>query len=268
MIRTLVFLFVLFYLVLSFLSSSATAQNADSLNTLAVSLIKEKDFDRAIPMLQQAAEAGHPEAQFNLSEILFQGIGVKVNPVEANLWLRKAALQEHVNAQYKLAYNYSLGTGVTKDLAQAFHWFEKAAENDDIEAQFIVIGMLLNGQGVKKDVPGALAWAQQLAVRENPENIELSGKITSARLNIAQLYLNGDNGVRRDQFEAYKWLLITNEKKTDFLGPYQQEIIDDIHDLEDELGEMEQARAREAAENALGRPLLNLENRHNIENSF
>ncbi len=256
---------ILILLFSSLWKNPVLAQNADSLNSLAVSLIGQQAFGKAIPLLRQAAEAGHTEAQFNFGVVLLEGLGVTKDPVEANLWLRKAAEKNYVDAQYKLAYNYTLGTGTEQDLAQAFHWFERAAENDDIEAQFIVIGMLMKGQGVKTNMSRALEWAHQLAVRENPADIQLSTKITSARLNIAQLYLTGDGSVPQDSFEAYKWLLITNENKTDFSGSYQQEIIEDIHNLEDELEEAEQIRAREAAESTLGRPLLNVDNRHNLE---
>lgn len=260
MIRILLFLFTL-----GSLGLPAAAQNADSLNTLAVSLIGQKAFEKAIPLLRQAAEAGHIEAQHNFAVVLTEGLGVTADPVEANLWMRKAADQNYVDAQYKLAYNYTVGHGVKQDMGQAFHWFERAAENGDIEAQFIVVGMLMKGQGVPMDMSAALEWAQLLAVRENPDDLQLSGKITSARLNIAQLYLTGDSNIPRDLFEAYKWLLITNENKSDFSGPYQQEIIDDIHDLEDTLNEQTQTRAREAAETTLGRPLRNVDNRHNLE---
>ena len=241
------------------------AQHADSLNAAALEKLAQQNYDEALPLLRQAAEAGHVEAQYNLGLALTEGIGVTADPVEANTWLRKAAEQESSDAQYKLAYSYIMGRGVEKDLKQAFAWFEKAAGNGDIEAHFIIIGMLIEGQGVPVDIPKALKWAEELATRETPDDIRLSVQITSARLNLARFYLDEAHGITRDPFEAYVWLIVTNESKSDFSSLYQQQIIDEIHNLEDELIEADQVRAQEVAAMKLGRPLENLENRHSQE---
>lgn len=267
-IRNPVFMTRILFFTCLFLTAflyPAAAQHADSLNAAALEKLEARAYDEAIPLLRQAARAGHVEAQYNLGIALTEGIGITADPEEANRWLRKAAEQDWPDAQYKLAYSYTLGRGVEKDLAQAFSWFEKAAGNGDIEAHFIVIGMLMEGQGIPVDVPKAIAWAEDLAVKENPNDIRLSGQITSARLNLARLYLNGEQGLSRDPLQAYVWLLITNESKSDFSTLYQQQIIDDIHTLEDELVESDLSRARELAESTLGRPLENLENRHSQE---
>lgn len=256
---------VVFIISFFFSFQPVTAQDADSVNTQAKAFLAKNQFSEAIPLLRVAAEAGHPEAQYNLSVALIEGMGVESDPVEANEWLLRAAEQDWVDAQYKLAYSYVQGRGVAQDLTKGFDWFQKAANNGDVESHFIVIGMLLEGQGVAVDIQEAITWATDLAIRENPANLTLSGQITSTRLNLARIYLNGEHGLAPDSFEAYKWFLITNENKVDFSTLYQQQIIDEIYDLEEILVPEEQTRAREAAENMLGRPLANLENRHQQE---
>lgn len=111
----------------------------------------------------------------------------------------------------------------------------------------------------------ALEWAERLAVRENPEDLTVSGQITSARLNLARMYLRGERGVERDPFAAYTWLLIANENKVDLSVLVQQQVIRDVRVLEEELEAGVRERARREAEATLGRPLMNLGNLHQQE---
>ena len=246
-------------------SVTATAQHVDSLNAAAKVMLEREDYAAAVPILREAAEAGHPEAQYNLGWALIEGAGTIADPVEANRWLRSAAEQGWVDAQFKLGYSYALGRGIEQDMTEAFRWFDKAAENGDVEAQFFIIGMLMEGQGVEADLERALEWAERLAVQETPENLRISGTITNARLNLARMYLNGERGVERDPFEAYKWLLVANESKVDLSVLVQQQMIRDLRALEEELDSEKQERARQEAEITLGQPLANLDNLYEEE---
>ncbi|MEP0548961.1 MAG: tetratricopeptide repeat protein [Rhodothermales bacterium] len=246
-------------------SATATAQHADSLNGAAKVLLEREDYVAAVPALREAAEAGHPEAQYNLGWALIEGAGTVADPVEANRWLRSAAEQGWVDAQFKLGYSYALGRGTEQNMTKAFRWFETAAENGDAEAQFFIIGMLMEGQGVEVDLGRALEWAERLAVQETPEDLRISGTITNARLNLARMYLNGERGVERDPLEAYMWLLIANENKIDLSVLVQQQMIRDVQALQEELESAEQEQARQEAVTMLGRPLTNLVNLHEQE---
>jgi len=252
----------LLVLILALLACQTTgaAQHGDSLNAAAKMLLGQGNPAAAVPVLREAAEAGHPEAQCNLAVALLEGSGTNADTAEANRWLLKAAEQGWVDAQFKLAYSYVLGRGMLVDMVEALRWFEAAAKNGDAEAQFVIIGMLMKGQGAKADPKRALDWAERLAVRKNPEDLRTSGHITSARLNLARMYLNGEGGVGRNAFEAYQWLLIANENKVDLSILVQQSMIRDIGTLEEELDSQEKTRARKAAEARLGRPLSNLGN--------
>jgi uncharacterized protein len=241
-------------------SRTGAGQDADSLNAAAKVLLGQENYVAAVPVLRSAAEAGNPEAQYNLGVTLLEGAGIESDPVEANRWFLKAAEQGWVDAQFKLAYSYALGRGIPQNFVEAFRWFETAAEGGDAEAQFVVIGMLMNGQGVKVNLERAIDWAERLAVRKNPEDLRISGHITNARLNLARMYLNGEGGVTRNVFEAYKWLLIANENKVDLSLLVQQQMIQDVGALEKKLKPKEKERALKAAEATLGRPLANLGN--------
>ena len=100
-------------------------------------------------------------------------------------------------------------------------------------------------------------WAIRLASMPNPENLMLSGKITSARANLARMYLDGDI-IPKNTVHSYMWFLIYNEGKRDFSFPDQQQIISEIQELDKILTPAEKKQAQTDAENLTGRKLTNL----------
>lgn len=248
-------IFVLFLLV-----STVYSQTASELNDKAKNLIRQKDFANAVVVLKQAADLGSAESQYNLAVCLLEGLGTPKDEKQANEWLLKSAQQNYANAQFKLAYSYALGRGIEQDWSKAFSWFLKAAENGDDEAQFIVAGMYKSGQGTEKNFDKMLYWAKILARQKNPEDLRKSGRITSARYNLALMYLKGEETIKPDLAESYKWFLMTNESKRDFSILVQQEIVRQIKELQPKLSKKEQDDAKIKAEEFLGRPLSNLAN--------
>ena len=98
--------------------------------------------------LQQAAEAGDSEAQFNLGQIHFErrhyirdqnGKLVRDQNWDQEVqlafqWFRRAADQGHVQAQCQVAFCYESGWGVDQDSAKAFDCLRLAGENGCSEA--------------------------------------------------------------------------------------------------------------------------------------
>ena len=80
-------------------------ENADSIFQQAQKLLTAipPDYATALPLLEQAAEAGHAEAAFQLGGCMQYGMGTDPNRVQATYWLRKAAEGGHTTARYNLA---------------------------------------------------------------------------------------------------------------------------------------------------------------------
>lgn len=253
-------IYPLFFVVLFLFSSNVYSQTANELNEKAKTLIQQRDFTNAVPVLKQAANLGSAESQYNLAICLFEGLGTPKDEKQANEWLLKSANQNYANAQFKLAYSYANGRGVEKDLSKAFSWFLKAAENGDDEAQFIVAGIYKNGQGAEKNFDKFLYWAKTLAKQKNPQDLRKSGRITSARYNLALIYLKGEENLKPDLVESYKWFLLTNESKRDFSVVIQQQIIKQIMELQSKLSKKEQDDAKKKAEEFIGSSLSNFAN--------
>lgn len=80
----------------------------------------------AVARWRPAAEAGDPDAQTRLADLLKMDVDGGRDPVSAAAWYAKAAAKGHKPAQYSLARLYEEGAGVAKDTAKANEWYAKA----------------------------------------------------------------------------------------------------------------------------------------------
>ena len=87
-----------------------------------------KEYEKAVPLFQKAAEQGHAPAQNNLGYCYQYGEGVTQNKEEAVKWYRLAAEQGNAPAQYNLGWCYQYGKGVRKNKTEARKWYQKAAD--------------------------------------------------------------------------------------------------------------------------------------------
>jgi uncharacterized protein len=117
-------------------------------------LLKKVDIVNA---LQQSAESGNFEAQFQLAKRSQTGDGVPKDVNEAFKWMQKAAQNgsassEAGDAMYQLALMYEKGEGVDPDEVQAHTLFLEAANAYATpEATFRVGQMYEKGDGVPQD---------------------------------------------------------------------------------------------------------------------
>lgn len=242
-----------------FIATLSFGQTAEELNKLSKAFLDRQDFKNAVPLIRQAAEKGSAEAQYNYGVCFQQGVEVPKSDSTANLWFLKAANQGWKDAQFKMAYSYATGRGVTQDNMQSFYWSVKCAEQQDVECMFNVIGCYMEGRGTTKNLDSMLAWATRLALLETPEDLNISGQITSARANLATMYSKGQY-VNKNLEKSYMWFLIYNESKRDFSILVQQKHIETIQELEKQLSQTQKDKALLEAEKLLGKKLTNLAN--------
>ena len=72
---------------------------------------------------------GNPDAQFYLSTLYIQGLGVTQNYKEAFKWAKLSSEQGYSNAQILLGLMYSSGEGTSEDLVYAHMWSNIAGSN-------------------------------------------------------------------------------------------------------------------------------------------
>lgn len=169
-----------------------------------------KDATAAVRDLKPLAEQGDPEAQFNLSSLYYQGLGVPQDYREAVRWMRKAAEQGYVFAQTTLGSLYAEGLHrvIEKDLSQALMWFILAAGQGDIEA------VELRDAVAERMTPTQIAEAQRLAREFRPQDIHVKSLQefkalgekgdAAAQFKVGLSYYFGQ-GVPRDYLESLNW---------------------------------------------------------------
>jgi TPR repeat protein len=253
---------ILFYTAfcfsISLVSVHAQAQTPAELNARSKIFLARRDYHNAFPLIRQAAEQGNPEAQYNYGECFLQAVEVPQSDSLANAWFLKSAQRGWRDAQYKISYSYETGRGITKDAAQAFYWSLQCALQNDAECMFNVIGCYMSGVGTPQNHDSMLVWAIRLGTMPNPDDLALSGKITSARANLGTMYRDGLI-VPKDSVRAYMWFLIYNENKRDFSIPDQEHFITAIQALGQTLTAAEKKQTVADAEKLLNRKLRNLD---------
>ena len=149
------------------------------------------------------------------------------------------------------------GIGAEQNNEKAFEYALACASNNDITCMFNVVGAYQDGLGAEKNLEKMLEWAIKIGILETPENLMKSGKITSARLNLAHIYRDGRD-VKKDSIESYAWFLIYNESKRDFSVFQQQSIIKEIQELEKNMTQEQIEKAKTKAASILNRQLVNM----------
>jgi len=86
-----------------------------------------KDPKAAQDLLERAAEAGLPTAQYDLAEMMLNGEAGEPDPKGALPWLTLAAAAHHPVAEYRLGEMYEEGTLVEKDVHAARTFYADAA---------------------------------------------------------------------------------------------------------------------------------------------
>lgn len=140
----------------------------------------EPNYARARTWWEKAAEAGHPEAEYNLGLAYHRGVqdgGDGRDPSKrdfatATKWWEKAAEHGHGGAMYALAGMARTGEGQPKDPVKAVEWYRRASEVGHPDAQYQLAGMYLSGLGVEKNPAEAQKWMKKAAGVGHPGAIQ------------------------------------------------------------------------------------------------
>ncbi|MBL4919085.1 caspase family protein [Szabonella alba] len=128
------------------------------------------DPAEAVTLLTRAAEAGSPEAQFELAKLYESGIGVGVDPARALELYQAAAAQDFADAINDLGFlHYQGELGLPADPQAALKLFERAADLRHPQALFnfsaLIDDGLIQGKGAT-DAAGYLYDALRSGARD------------------------------------------------------------------------------------------------------
>ena len=159
--------------------------------------VEKGDLKAGIEMYHKAADQGHPDAYYQLGEVLAQGgKGVAADKQESVRLYQIAASEFDVyaqkgsaDAQYKLAGMYQQGLGVKTNIVLTLKWMEKAALQGHALAQLSLGRIYAEGVDVQRDMNQARYWLDLAAAQGEADAKVLLGKLDDeGAINIALAY--------------------------------------------------------------------------------
>lgn len=224
--------FRLLAISLSFVCQVCFAQNLldpvkpfeKGMNLLAGSPTTRSGSD-AVMFFRRSAELGYAPAETVLGYLYETGTFVAQDPGEALTWYKKAARQGDSLGQWLAGRIVYLGSASTRDLNEAVSLLQSPAEEGNPFAQYLLGKIKLERQQYSQSAD----WLRKAAGQGLPQ----------AQRQLAILLRNGQ-GVKEDKFEAYVWLVLSQQ--AGFPG-----LDNDLQALETDLGGNETERAKSKA---------------------
>ncbi|MBR5116694.1 MAG: sel1 repeat family protein, partial [Lachnospiraceae bacterium] len=122
-------------LALTALTACGKAETPDDLLAEAERLADQGEFDKAVPLLREAADQGDGLALYNLGVYYQEGTGVEQDYEKALSFYRQAAELEVPDAYVGLGYYYGNGIGVEQDKDEMIRYYRLAAEQGNAVGQ-------------------------------------------------------------------------------------------------------------------------------------
>lgn len=155
-----------------------------------------KDAARAYRLMQEAAQAGHPDAIGGLGSFYREGLVVPQNDAEATARYRMGAAKGGVRSQFNYGQMLLHGIGVEKNEAEGLALIRKAAVRGLPEAVFVLGNIYYDGKyGLPVNHAEALALLRVSAEQGNAE----------AQNTVGVMYENAQGGLARDETRAQEW---------------------------------------------------------------
>lgn len=151
-----------------------------------------RDIRRALKAYLASAQAGSVFGQLRAAQMLEQGLGTENDYVLAAFWYEKAAANGSGRALVGLGNLAALGHGSPQDHSRALDFYRKGAVAGDPDGLTMLALAKLYGLGIERDVAAAITEL----------DAALSGGSAKAGLALASLYATENNLVARNNSAA------------------------------------------------------------------
>ena len=199
-------------IVYSFVSTPADAQQAPDeaarLLEEAIATVRDRngDHERALPIVELAANDGNSKAQSTLCIAYRLGRGVPEDKAAAFGWCLKAGEQGDSEAQYSMG-RICAAAGRFGGNAIASLWFRKAAEQGHIDAQFALGEMYASPRPVTAGEDGnalenAIDWYRKAAGQGHAQ----------AQFRLGVVFERGPIRPAAEEGDAIKWICMASEQ--------------------------------------------------------
>lgn len=151
------------------------------------------DTDRAVRLLEGAAEKKHTRSMILLGDIILEGIHLDNDANKAYDYYQSAAEMNDLLGMARLGECYEKGIHVAKSPRKAFVWYERASAGGLTEGMYQLANYLKDAKGIYKDLPQAYEWYKKAADRGHLESLN----------QLAVCYSSG-TGVDRNPKKAFQ----------------------------------------------------------------
>jgi TPR repeat protein len=143
-------------LQLVFLSSLALLACSDYQR--ARSAYEAGEYTKALQIFERLSEAGNSQAQYDLSQMYFQGIGTPKSIEQGWIWMNRAAEKGNIQAMLELGVRYQVSASLENGEEMAFMWFQKAAMAGSPVGQYNLARLYESGKQTPVDLVKAYVW--------------------------------------------------------------------------------------------------------------
>ena len=159
------------------LEQAANAGHVEAQNLLGLVLCEEKEYSQAMQWFKKAGEQGYPSAQYNLGKLYYKGYLGEVDYKKALKCFVDAASNSSDDANNMLGVMYEEGKGVAQNYNTAYEYYLIAANAGNVAAQYN-IGCLIEQNKVthyKLEKTDAIRWFD-LAAKQGDKDAEIELK--------------------------------------------------------------------------------------------
>jgi len=136
----------------------------------------EPDFEQALRLFLEEAEAGNALAMHDIGRMYADGLGVEIDKEASCSWYNKALIafleietdKENRYVEYRIGKMHATGLGTEQDYEEAAIWFDEAVSQRHKYAQYSLAGLYYRGQGVEQDFEMAFDLYRRSAVQHVP----------------------------------------------------------------------------------------------------
>jgi TPR repeat protein len=129
------------------------------------------DYAAALPLIEAAAKANHPDALFQAGNFYKAGLGARTDKKKAFAYYQAAAERGHIYGAIMAYYMIQDGEGTAKDFNLAYRLARNLADRGEVYGAVMSAGALLQQKNAKDHEEEVLYW-MDVAIRDGDQRIQ------------------------------------------------------------------------------------------------
>lgn len=138
-------------------------EDLEQMFQIAKNYFEQGDFHSWEKWLKKAADAGHLDSQYHLSETLLNAASSLQERMAGEKMLRELAETGHDLAMNRLGFRLLHGLGIPSDPSEGIYWIKRSVDRASPIGMFQYSLCFFNGIGVEQDIRASEYWMRESA---------------------------------------------------------------------------------------------------------